>query len=94
MPLITGTGSATAKFISKSLVELEAQLPDSLVTYFYIPPSHHYFELTIAENKVEIEPDIYINNFGWVAMSFIGRNRLNFVGFGQFGFQLEGSFCY
>jgi hypothetical protein len=81
---------ALAKLVSVSLAELEAPLPDSFVSYFNSPPGHHYFDLTITEGKVEIQPDTFLNNLAWITMTFVGRGSLNFVGVGQFGLQVEG----
>src|SRR5436305_14046676 len=89
MPFITWFRTLTTKLVSKSLAELEAPLPDSFITHLYTPPGHHYFDLTIAERKVEIQPDAFLNNLGWIAMSLIRRGRLYFVRSSRFDFQWE-----
>src|SRR4029453_299797 len=57
MPLVAGPGQPPPDDVGELLAELEAPLPDRLVTDFDAPESEHLLHHPKAQRKAKVQPD-------------------------------------
>ncbi len=74
MPLVTGSRTLAAQFVSVCLTKLEAPFTDRFIGNDNAAHGHNLFDIAKAQSEAEVKPHCVANDFGKEAMATIERS--------------------